>query len=43
VSVYAQHASPATAQDLVADLSQRRIDISTGFSGAEVLVFDLKA
>jgi uncharacterized protein (TIGR02186 family) len=32
-------AAPAAAQDLVADLSQRRIDISTGFSGAEVLVF----
>lgn len=30
---------PARAQDLVADLSQRRIDITTGFAGAEVLVF----
>jgi uncharacterized protein (TIGR02186 family) len=32
-------ALPARAQELVADLSQRRIDITTGFSGAEVLVF----
>lgn len=32
-------AAPSRAQELIADLSQRRIDISTGFSGAEVLVF----
>jgi uncharacterized protein (TIGR02186 family) len=32
-------ALPLRAQELVADLSQRRIDITTGFSGAEVLVF----
>jgi uncharacterized protein (TIGR02186 family) len=32
-------ALPARAQELVADLSQRRIDITTGFAGAEVLVF----
>lgn len=31
--------SPLGAQELVADLSQRRIDITTGFAGAEVLVF----
>lgn len=37
--ILALFATPALAQDLVADLSQRRIDISTGFSGAEVLVF----
>jgi uncharacterized protein (TIGR02186 family) len=30
---------PARGQELVADLSQRRIDITTGFAGAEVLVF----
>ncbi len=30
---------PARAQELVADLSLRRIDISTGFAGAEVLAF----
>ena len=32
-------APAARAQELVADLSQRRIDITTGFAGAEVLVF----
>ena len=32
-------AVPSWAQELIADISQRRIDITTGFSGAEVLVF----
>jgi hypothetical protein len=32
-------AAPSWAQELIADISERRIDITTGFSGAEVLVF----
>jgi uncharacterized protein (TIGR02186 family) len=32
-------ALPARAQDLVVDLSQRVIEITTGFAGAELLVF----